>query len=258
LRRTQPDIGDYLWKQGRNAIAHANANPILDPDLPTDRVAATRDADLMQGLAEVLIQEELGVPSQRKIWQDHLYELEGFKRLFGNPLVARLKAKENVPLTDFPPIPSLTLNLKEQPTYECLAALPFGISACKEGTVYLATDAKAQPMAVALALNFPGESVELLLNWFGVNDKQKKYTKALAACCYKFLIGYFCNGCLQVFNAKTGERLSHKLAFIPVNMNLSAAVDTWKKIIAELEGLNQFAQPLSARRYFARAAVQFT
>jgi hypothetical protein len=77
LQTTQPDIGDYLWKQGRNAIAHAYADPILDPDLPTDRAAATRDADLMQGLAEVFIQEEMGVPSQRRIWQEHLYELQG-------------------------------------------------------------------------------------------------------------------------------------------------------------------------------------
>jgi hypothetical protein len=82
LQKTEPDIGEYLWKEGRNAIAHANTDPILDPDIPTDRTAATRDADLMHGLAEVLIQEELGVPSQRKIWQEHLYELEGFKRLF--------------------------------------------------------------------------------------------------------------------------------------------------------------------------------
>ena len=104
----------------------------------------------MQGLAEVFIQEELGVPSQRKIWQEHLYELEGFKRLFGDRLTARLNAKESVPQADFPPIPPLTLNLKEQPPYDCLPSLSFRVVACKDGIVLLATDPTVQPMAVAL------------------------------------------------------------------------------------------------------------
>ena len=235
LQKTQADIGDYLWKQGRNAIAHANTDPILDPDLPTDRAAATRDADLMQGLAEVFIQEEMGVPSQRKIWQEHLYELEGFKRLFGDNLVARLKAAQNTPLANFPSIPLLTFNLKEQPPYDCLTTLPFHVAGCKEGIVFLATDPKTQPMAVVLALNFPGESLELVLSNFKVNRKQEKYTKAGEACYYRFLIEYFCNGYLQVFNAETGERLSHKTAFLPVDIDLNATVEAWKKKIEELQ-----------------------
>jgi Methylamine utilization protein MauJ len=235
LLKTEPDIGKYLWKEGRNAIAHANAEPILDPDIHTDRTTATRDSDLMQGLAEAFIQEELGVASQRKIWREHLYELEGFKRLFGEALTARLKAKESVPQETFPTIPPLTLNLKEQPSYECLTALSFRVAACKEGVVFLATDRSAQPMAVTLALNFPAETLELVLNMFGVNRKQEKYTKASAACYYGFLIGYFCNGCLQVFNAMSGERLSHKTAFLPVDIDLHATVEGWQKKIKELE-----------------------
>jgi hypothetical protein len=235
LQQTRQNVGEYLWKEGRTAIAHANTDPILDPDIPTDRAAATRDADLIHGLAEVLIQEELGVPSQRKIWQEHLYELEGFKRLFGDPLTARLNAKESVPLADFPVIPSLTLNLKEQPAYDCLAKLPFRVTASKDGVVLLATDPTIQPMSIALALNFPTETLELVLSMFGVNDKQEKYVKAMAACCYRFLIDYFCNGCLQVFSAAAGERLSHKTAFIPVNVDVHATVEGWKQKIRELE-----------------------
>jgi hypothetical protein len=234
LQKTEPNIGEYLWKQGRNAIAHAYTDPILDPDIPTDRTAAMKDADLMEGLAAVFIQDELGVPSLRKIWQEHLYELEGFKQLFGEILTARLKAKENVPLNDFPPIPLLRLNLKEQPAYDCLSALTFRVVACKDGIVLLATDHAVQPMAVALALNFPTETLELVLNMFGVNQNQEKYTKAMAACYYSFLIGYFCNGRLEVFNSGTGERLSHKTAFIPVNIDLQATVEGWKKKIEEL------------------------
>jgi Methylamine utilization protein MauJ len=234
LQKTEPNIGEYLWKQRRNAIAHANIDPILDPDMPADRTAAKQDADLMEGLAEVLIQEELRVPSLRKIWQEHLYELEGFKRLFGEVLTARLKAKENVPLKDFPPIPHLTLDLKGQPQYDSFTALPFQIVACKDGVLLISTDYALQPMAVALVLDFPSETLQLALNMFGVNQKHEKYTKAIAVSYFNFLISYFCNGCLEVFNAHTRERLSHKTAFIPVNIDLHATVEGWKKKIEEL------------------------
>jgi hypothetical protein len=57
------DIGNFHLRRGRDSIAHAYNQPILDADIPTDRAAANRNVDLMQGLAEVFIQEGLGVPS---------------------------------------------------------------------------------------------------------------------------------------------------------------------------------------------------
>jgi hypothetical protein len=59
--------------------------------------------------------------------------------------------------------------------------------------------------------------------------------KATGACHYGLLIGYFCNGCLQVFDATTGERLSHKTAFVTVNVDLHATVEGWNQKISELE-----------------------
>lgn len=234
LQKTVPDVGLYLLRKGRDAIAHTFSQPILDPDLPTDREDVRRNTYLMEGLAQTFIQEELGVPSQRKIWAEHLYELEGFKSIFGDALVKRLKLKENVPLTDFPSIPALTLNLKEQPPYECLNALRFRIHACRNGVVLLATDIKIQPTQVLLQLNFPDEQLELLLPRFGINSRAPGYTKDLAASCYRFLIGYFGNGCLQVFDSATGLRLSYKLAFLPLNVDPHATIESLKKRIEEL------------------------
>jgi hypothetical protein len=235
LQKTEPDIGTYLWNKGRNAIAHAYSDPILDPDMPGDQAVARVNAELMQGIAEAFIQEELDVPSLRKIWNEHLYELKGFTSMFGAALTARLRAKEVVPLADFPPIGPLTLNLKDRPPFECLMGLSFRVVACHDGTVLLTTDPTAQPMAVALALDFPAEKLELVLNMFGVNHEHEKYTKSIGACYYAFLIGYFCNGYLQVFDTATGDRLSYKNAFLPMNLDVHATVEGWKKRIAELE-----------------------
>jgi hypothetical protein len=235
LGKTEADIGEYLWKEGRNAIAHAYSDPILDPDMPDDRAVARVNAELMQGIAQAFIEAELGVPSLRKIWSEHLYELKGFRSMFGDTLSARLKNKESVPLADFPQINPLTLALKEHPRFDCLTGLSFRVITCKNGTVLLGTDPTIQPMAVALALDFPAEKLELVPQMFGVNFKQEKYTKSIGASYYSFLIGYFCNGCLQVLDASTGERLALKDAFIPINLDLHATVDGWRKKIAELE-----------------------
>jgi len=96
LQASGVNIGDYLVREGRNAIAHAFAQPIKDPDVITDIVSVMKDAELMQGLATVLIEEELGFPSLSKIWREHLYELDGFKTLFGEAVVTRLKSREEV------------------------------------------------------------------------------------------------------------------------------------------------------------------
>lgn len=99
----------------------------------------------------------------------------------------------------------------------------------------LSTDSTTQLMLVSLLLNFPAEKLEVVLNRFGVNAEHGEYTRAIAACAYRFLIDYFCNGCLQIFDAATGQRLSYKTAFVPVNIDLRATVEAWKQKIRELE-----------------------
>jgi hypothetical protein len=90
-------------------------------------------------------------------------------------------------------------------------------------------------MQVVLALHFPDERLKLVLPTLGVNSKKRAYTNALAASYFGFLIGYFCNGYFEVFDSRTGERLSQKTAFIPQDIDLHATVEGWKKKIEELE-----------------------
>lgn len=236
---TEPDVGMYLFVKGRSAIAHAFCDPIRDPDVPDDVRTAKKDAELMEVLAQIFIQDELGVPSLKKIHHEHLYELAGFKRLFGEPLSARLEAGENIPVTDFPAIPSLTIGLnvglRHGLRYDCLTTLPFKITSCVGGVVVLETDETIQPIRACLLLAFPAERLEFALERFGISGKHPAFGKAVQICWYRFLIDYFCNGYLQIFNSTTNERLSHKSAFLPQDIDLGATIDGWRKKIAELE-----------------------
>lgn len=89
---------------------------------------------------------------------------------------------------------------------------------------------------VAWVNSNPVETLELSLDALRINRKHKNYTKAIEASLYRFLVDYFCNGYLQVFNASSGERVSHKTAFVPVNIDVSTTVEAWKKKMVELEG----------------------
>jgi hypothetical protein len=232
-----PDIGKHLYVQGRTAIAHAFSDPIKDPDAPVDVLTAKQDSELMQALARVFIQDELGVPSLNKIHSEHLYELAGFKQLFGDELSARLKTGENVPVANFPPIPPLTIkqkvHLRDGLQYDCLTALPFKIDSSVAGVIVLEADWTIQPIRACLVLDFPAERLEFILERFGINGKLK--TNAVEICWYSFLIDYFSNGYLRIFDAVSNGRLSHKLAFLPLNIDPSATVEGWQKRIAELE-----------------------
>jgi len=61
LTSTQPDVPRYLYDQGRCAIAHAYADPIVDPDDVSDLRRLSEDLHIIKALAEYLIEVELKV-----------------------------------------------------------------------------------------------------------------------------------------------------------------------------------------------------
>lgn len=66
--RGTPDIGAYLYHQGRCAVAHAFDANVVDPDnyVETERLSA--DLPLIQELAEICIEREFGVLSRDAFW----------------------------------------------------------------------------------------------------------------------------------------------------------------------------------------------
>ena len=65
------DVGSHLWESGRCAIAHANRNPIVDPDDPSDMRRMYAELPIMIALAEKAIEEELGVESRATVYRKH-------------------------------------------------------------------------------------------------------------------------------------------------------------------------------------------
>ena len=55
------DVADYLYKSCRCAIAHAYADPIVDPDDVKDLRRLSEDIYIIKEIAELLITNELGI-----------------------------------------------------------------------------------------------------------------------------------------------------------------------------------------------------
>jgi hypothetical protein len=61
LRTREPDIPQYLYESGRCAIAHANIDPIVDPDDVSDLRRLSDDLNIVKAIAEHLIANELKI-----------------------------------------------------------------------------------------------------------------------------------------------------------------------------------------------------
>jgi hypothetical protein len=62
--KSNPEIGEYFYKQGRCAVAHAFGSPIVDPDIFADRHRLDEDAPIMKELAKLFIENEFRVLSE--------------------------------------------------------------------------------------------------------------------------------------------------------------------------------------------------
>ena len=62
LSNAEPDVAAYLYEPGRCAVAHAFADPLIDPDDLTHLRRLSADVHIVQALAEHLIKHELNVP----------------------------------------------------------------------------------------------------------------------------------------------------------------------------------------------------
>lgn len=62
LAKIEPDVSGYLYESGRCAVAHAFADPLIDPDDLTHLRRLSADIGVIRALAEYFIKYELKVP----------------------------------------------------------------------------------------------------------------------------------------------------------------------------------------------------
>jgi hypothetical protein len=236
LRIETDNVGGHLRESGRNAAAHARSEPIIDPDDPSDARRLFSELPLIAALAELAIETELGVQTRHTVWDEHLYELAGFKAILGEELVqeiieGRPPANEER-MVDMPP---LSVELYGHPPYPPLKNLqPVGLA--RDGD-HLVLDAKSANgcFGIRLRLDFKNERIHFDINsdLAARDDGSADGAEAISEI-GRFSRDYWGNGKLRILNADTGGLISRKDAFVPVNcwLDVDAAnsrIDGWKR-----------------------------
>jgi hypothetical protein len=100
----------HLRESSRHAIAHAQADPIINPDDPRDARRLRSELPIIEALGVLAIEQRLGIQSGHTIWKEHLYELRGWKPVFGAAIIAAVLAGE--PVQEDPQIDAPVLNVR--------------------------------------------------------------------------------------------------------------------------------------------------
>lgn len=214
------DIGNHLYESGRCAIAHANTQPIVDPDRPDDLRRLRSEAPLIRALAEKVIEEELGVETRNTVYRKHLHELVGFKEILGAETVELMLKNEQTTVQRMIDIPEIHVELFDKPPYEPLRKLvPRGMQRDDQSKLFILFSSADETVRFRVCLDFAAE--RLLFSPFtdvGVMDTGSAASARRVREVRRFEQELFGNGRLRIVDADTGKLISWKSAFIPVNM----------------------------------------
>jgi hypothetical protein len=245
IRANNGDVGQYLYASGRCAVAHAGQGQTVDPENPLDLERLMQDLPLIRDLSAYAIEFEFGVKSSATVYQEHLYELEGFRDLMGERLCHSLKERRVVGLEELPTVPRLQVGLWGEEDYPPLCNLIAKAIAIDEGVVYLECASADNRTRTLLGLDFPNE--RLLIDTIGglisLDDGTESAVRDAIAV-EKFRKAYFGNGELVVKRAETGQPMGRCDPFIPTNVDMGA---TLRKFQASIDRLTKVAEERMAK-----------
>ncbi|WP_293762346.1 methylamine utilization protein MauJ [uncultured Aquitalea sp.] len=96
LRSQGVNVSKHLFDSGRCAVAHASLDgDIVDPDIPADRRQIGADLDIIEGLANRYLAEEVCVPTEMTVYRTR-DRLEPWYPLMDADGLVKLKAGEEI------------------------------------------------------------------------------------------------------------------------------------------------------------------
>lgn len=234
------DLQEHIYKGRRHAIAHASSDPIVDPDDINLSRELWGEIPIMEALAEIAVETVLGIKTRSTNFSEHLYELAGFKKIFGEINVRKILASEEVKETSVN-IPELRVEIRGQPKYTPFLRLNKLKAWIEEEKIVIMAKSDDEQFGLRLRLNFKDERLE-----FNFDSDLQALDNGTARAAEnmaelgRFTRDYLGNGELQIFDAESDELIARKDAFIPMNFYLdfeaaNAGIERWKQIAIERE-----------------------
>ena len=236
LRKQESDVGGYLYGSGRCAIAHAFAEPIVDPEDPEDARRLYADLPVIRALAAHLIEDELGIQSAMTVWKEHRYELEGFRLLIGEDNAENLKAGKMMDPRTAKAWPRLSLRMRDHPPFTPFEAMTVRKSQVLADIGVIQVTCRSADTLVELMFGLDFHEGRILADPemdIRIRDDGTATSFDHAAEHQRFRKLYYLNGELEILNAETGERLGRCDPFLPLNIDLSGTDKMIEEAIAK-------------------------
>ena len=236
LNRTTVDVAGYLYESGRCAVAHAFDEPVVDPDKLEDDLRLSSDLPVIRALAEHFIEHELGVRSMSTVRREHLYELDGFRRVLGPRIVAALKSGSRPEAADLPVFPNLSVRIRGHVPFPSFEDLAVESVEPIDGCVILMLRNPNGSIRIALTLYVVEERLGFdPTTDIGIRDDGSREVITAAIDHARFVSGMVANGQLEVWQTQPQELFGRCDPCIPVNIDGRRTAENLRRMISELE-----------------------
>ncbi|RFQ06064.1 hypothetical protein D0O09_01960 [Pseudomonas putida] len=221
LQAQGDNISEYLATQGRHAIAHAEREDIVDPDDPDDHQRIHLDKPLMRHLAELAMDERLGVPPPSSYERDHLYELEGFRALFDNEQLEALRRGEFAQGREYILPDDFYLMARKGKSCVHLGVMRMTDGGMNEGKLGIRLKSPNGRVAIEFWMDFRNERLTIdpihgcvLLNTR--RESRSDIQSEISLEEFKFFM--YCNGSVEIWTSDRERRLGKSEAYmLPLN-----------------------------------------
>lgn len=220
LREDGRDVGEYIWQAGRNAIAHAEREPYVNPDELDDYYRLYSDVPLIRNLAELAIEKRGGIRRKFTVMREHLYELEGFREIIPDHILEMLDKGQPVPKDTLIEMPdNYTVLARRNAETRAFKNMKLGpLRQIEEGVIldFISDD---DGIAFQVLLHFADERLVFdPIRGIGfTRDREKKERIRSEIKMLQFQRAILGNGHLEVWDSDTQRRLGRSDTCIPLN-----------------------------------------
>lgn len=227
-------IEDYLYRSCRCAVAHAFNDPIIDPENLEDNLRLSNDLPVIKNLVELLIENELNIKTSQTIWKEHRYELMGFKEVIGDDTIIKILNSEGINQINLPQ--NISVQIWGKAHYSPFEEMILVAANLDETILLLEYISKDSLITFYLNLDLKNERliIDPVDGIIKRDDNTSKAAKNISEV-YRFLIDYFTNGSLEIWDNSTNSCLGFCDPFIPEDIDIGKTIENFGKIIKDFQ-----------------------
>ena len=173
--------------------------------------------------------------SERDFHRKHLYELEGFRAIFGDVLVARIRAAEEVPAAEVPIPKTMALRVRGRDPIGVFESMNTAIVYVHDGCVRLRLCSACRRLVVFVTLDFAQESLisDPLADIEYHDDGTPDAAKIMLQWAQIHRWWFGSNGAIELWDKATDTRLARAQHYMPP-VNSRFPHDAFEKMEREL------------------------